>query len=170
MDQDLLRLIYSKYAKEIYLYLYSLCKSHSMSEELVQDVFVKAIISLSDDHPNFRAWLYKVAHNLCINRLRKEQRIELYDEIPDKYNHSEISCEDGLSNLLESEKNMNLYRCLNRLPAIQREVIFMEYFSELDHTEIASALNIKPGNVRVIAHRARKELRNLLEGEKNYEF
>lgn len=96
--------------------------------------------------------------------------MNLYDEIPDRYNHREISCEDGLSNLLESEKNMNLYRCLNRLPAIQREVIFMEYFSELNHMEIASALNIKPGNVRVIAHRARKELKNLLEGGKNHEF
>lgn len=170
MNRDLLQLIYSKYAKEIYLYLYSLCKNHSMSEDLMQDVFVKAIISLGNDHPNFRAWLYKVAHNLCINRLRKEQRIELYDEIPDKHTICDITREDGLSDLLESEKNMTLYKYINMLPAMQREVIFMEYFSELNHTEIASALNIKPGNVRVIAHRARKELKNLLEGEKDYEF
>lgn len=165
MNRDLLQLVYNKYAKEIYLYLYSLCKNNSMAEDLMQDVFVKPIISLSDEHPNLRAWLYKVAHNLCINRLRKEQRVELYDEIPEKSISDQVFNDDTLSGILKTERNKMLYGYMNRLPGIQREILFMEYFSELNHTEIASALGIKPGNVRVIAHRARKELKRMLEGD-----
>ena len=41
----------------------------------------------------------------------------------------------------------------------------MEYFSEMNHKEIAVALDLSPNNVRVIAHRARKELKSMLEKE-----
>lgn len=41
------------------------------AEDLMQEVFVKALLSLKDEHTNFRAWLYKVAHNLCINEMKK---------------------------------------------------------------------------------------------------
>lgn len=71
MNHDLLERIYEAYANEIRLYLYSLCGSMPQAEDLMQEVFVKALLSLKDEHTNFRAWLYKVAHNLCINEMKK---------------------------------------------------------------------------------------------------
>ena len=80
MDSEMLRQFYGRYASEIYLYLYSLCKSRELAEDLMQDVFLKALLSLSDSHTNIRAWLYKVARNTCLNELRKRNRETELDE------------------------------------------------------------------------------------------
>ena len=73
MNNELLIMLYQKYQKEIYLYLYSLCKRHDLAEDLVQETFLKAILSLSDNHTNMRAWLYLVARNMYFNALKKEK-------------------------------------------------------------------------------------------------
>lgn len=57
MDRDILRQFYRRYSREIYLYLYSLCKSRETAEDLMQEVFLKALLSLPDQNENLRAWL-----------------------------------------------------------------------------------------------------------------
>ena len=52
MDRDILRQFYRRYSGEIYLYLYSLCKSRETAEDLMQEVFLKALLSLSDQNEN----------------------------------------------------------------------------------------------------------------------
>ena len=52
MEKDILKQLYQKYRKEIYLYLYSLCKKESLAEDLLQETFLKALLSLPDDHTN----------------------------------------------------------------------------------------------------------------------
>ena len=74
MDSEMLCQFYRCYASEIYLYLYSLCKNRELAEDLMQEVFLKALLSLSDAHTNMRAWLYKVARNTCLNELRRTNR------------------------------------------------------------------------------------------------
>ncbi|MEA4892494.1 MAG: RNA polymerase sigma factor [Peptococcaceae bacterium] len=71
MERDLLKNLYCRYARELYLYLYSLCRSHAMAEDLLQEVFLKALLSLSESHGNMRAWLYLVARNLCLNQMKR---------------------------------------------------------------------------------------------------
>ena len=48
MEKDILKQLYQKYRKEIYLYLYSLCKNSSLAEDLLQETFLKALLSLPD--------------------------------------------------------------------------------------------------------------------------
>ena len=45
MEKDILKQLYQKYRKEIYLYLYSLCKNSSLAEDLLQETFLKALLS-----------------------------------------------------------------------------------------------------------------------------
>ena len=63
MEKHLLSQLYQTYGREIYLYLFSLCKNSELAEDLMQETFVKALLSLSDSHKNMRAWLYLVARN-----------------------------------------------------------------------------------------------------------
>ena len=81
MDEKLLRELYKKYYKELYLYLYSLCKNRELSEDILQETFLKAILSLKDNHTNMRAWLYTVARNLYFNYSKKEKHKNDYNEI-----------------------------------------------------------------------------------------
>lgn len=71
MEKEMLQMFYQRYSREIYLYLYLLCKSHETAEDLMQEVFLKALLSFEEG--NLRAWLYKVARNTCFNHLRQRK-------------------------------------------------------------------------------------------------
>lgn len=86
MEKDILKQLYQKYRKEIYLYLYSLCKNESLAEDLLQETFLKALLSLPDGHTNMRAWLYLVARNLFFNyyhRGKEKVPLEEAEQIED---------------------------------------------------------------------------------------
>ena len=83
MDEALLKQLYQKYHKELYLYLLTLCKSKEVAEDILQETFLKAILSLSESHTNMRAWLYLVARNLYFNHSKKQKQQNNFDEISD---------------------------------------------------------------------------------------
>lgn len=125
----------------------------------MQDVFLKALLSLSDSHTNIRAWLYKVARNTCLNELRKRNRETELDE------QLAVSDKTILGNVIQNEQKKQLYRAMMKLPDRQREILELFYFSEMSIKEIAAVLSLTSENVRVLAYRAKKQLRNEMEGD-----
>lgn len=73
MNNDALRQLYERYSREIYLYLLSLCKDGRLAEDLMQETFLKALLSLDETHANLRAWLYTVARNLFYDGARRRK-------------------------------------------------------------------------------------------------
>lgn len=174
MDKDILRQFYRRYSGEIYLYLYSLCRSRETAEDLMQEVFLKALLSLPDQNENLRAWLYKVARNACFNELRnrkKELQSEHIEEISvsAKEGLQESSSDNLVDDLIRSEQRRFLYEAMMELPDRQREILELFYFSELSIKEIAEVMRLTSQNVRVLAHRAKKQLREYME-VKGYEL
>ena len=72
---------------------------------------------------------------------------------------------DILTDLIENERKRQLYRAMERLDMKKREVLQLQYFGELSQKEIAAVLRMTPENVRVLAYRARKELKKYMEQE-----
>ena len=164
MNTQLLNQLYQRYYREIYLYLLSLSKNRTTAEDLLQETFLKAILSLPDSHGNTRAWLYMVARNLYFNQRKQEQHLTLTDE------SEALSAEDDLlEQIISDEKRKLLYLGLSRLEERKREVLQMQYFGGLSQKEIAAVLHLTPEHVRVLAYRARKELRNWME-ENGYDI
>lgn len=73
--------------------------------------------------------------------------------------------EDLLEKILEEENRRALYRAIRRLEIKKREIIQMQYFGGMSQKEIAAVLHITPENVRVLAYRAKKDLKKYLEEE-----
>ena len=71
MDKILLETIYEKYGREVFLYILYLCGDAAAAEDLTQETFVKALLSLDEAHTNYKAWFYMVARNLTFNHRRK---------------------------------------------------------------------------------------------------
>lgn len=160
MNRKLLEYVYKKYGRELYIYLYSLCKEQTLAEEPVQETFAKAILSLSDEHPNFRAWLYKVGKNLYQNYRKKWGREEQYQEMP------EIPYEAGiLERYIQNEENQRLYQEILKLQEDQKQVIILFYFSECSIRETAEIMGLKEGHVRMLLTRGRRKLKERLEEE-----
>ncbi len=159
MEQKLLTLVYEKYHRELYLYIYSLSRNHHIAEDLTQETFLKALLSLPEEHGNIRAWLYMVARNLFFNYREKASRnVSLEEEM--KRSDEE---KDLLANMIENERKLQLYQALKKLNMKKREILLLQYFGDLSQKEIAAVLHITPENVRVLAYRAKKELKKYME-------
>ncbi len=159
MDGELLKSLYQAYHGEICLYLYSLCGDRGLAEDLTQDTFLKALLSLDACHTNMRAWLYRVARNLYFNHRKRMGRMESREDLPPA--PSETA--DLPTGLIQAEQRKMLYRALQRLDRRKREILQLQYFGGLSQAEIAGILGLSPGNVRVLALRAKRELKQILE-------
>lgn len=163
MDNELFMKLYGAYQKELYLYLYSLCRNRHQAEDLLHETFLKALLALPDGHTNMRAWLYMVARNLFYNQQKKKSREILMEE--QDYFPEKKTDEDLFEKILEEENRRMLYQAIRRLEIKKREIIQMQYFGGMSQKEIAAVLHITPENVRVLAYRAKKELKKYLEKE-----
>ena len=166
MNPDILVEFYRRYYKEIYLYLFAMCKNIELTEDLLQETFLRALISLPDTAPSTRAWLYTVARNLYFDKQRNDRHFA--------QNLSVQTMQDQLSpepyeRILQSEKSRLLYQALLQLDERKREILQLQYFGGMKQSEIASLLKIKPNHVRVLALRARREIRLWME-ENGYEI
>lgn len=159
MDKNILEKLYALYSKEIYLYLFSFCHNHTLAEDLMQETFLKAILSLPDSHTNVRAWLYMVARNLFYNYRKKSGGETSYEQTGDISDESDL-----LNQIIRDEKRQQLYRALEHLEERKREVLILQYFSGWSQKQIASMLHISPENVRILAHRGKKEIKQWMEG------
>lgn len=161
MDKKLLEKLYDAYYQEIYLYVFALCKNDEWAADLAQETFLKALLSLKQSHTNMRAWLYTVARNLYYNQAAKNSRVIYVEEY---CGETESQGNIPLEHILSKERNRLLYRAIEHLPERQREIVIMQYFGGLGQKEIAKVLCMTPENVRVTAHRAKKQLKKYMEG------
>ena len=159
MERKLLTLVYEKYHRELYLYIYSLSRNHHIIEDLTQETFLKALLSLPEGHGNIRAWLYMVARNLFFNYREKASRNVSLEEEMERSDEEK----DLLANMIENERKLQLYQALKKLDMKKREILLLQYFGDLSQKEIAAVLHITPENVRVLAYRAKKELKKYME-------
>lgn len=149
--------LYQRHQRELYLYLYGLCRSQAQAEDLVQETFLKAMLSLPEGHPNFRAWLYLVGRNLFLDQQRKNRRLTTLSE------SQSDGGEDLCARLIADETRADLYRLLGELEPKRREVLLLRYFGGLSLKEIAAVLRLSPEHTRMLASRGQRELRRRME-------
>lgn len=167
MDHQLLKQLYLKYHKEIYLYLFSLCRNPDTAQDLTQETFLKALLSLQDHHTNMRAWLYMVARNLFFNQQRKEKRSVPLEPLEETL--LDENAAEELNQLIRDERSRLLYQALQHLGEQKREILTLQYYGNLSQKQIAILLKLSPENVRVLAHRGKREIKQYME-ENGYDL
>lgn len=163
LGRKMIKQLYHQYGKELFLYLYSMCQQKELAEDLLQETFLKAILALPEYHTNMRAWLYKVARNLFYN-LYKRNRREICDEEYLK-KISKLEVDEFLEEYISKQETRILYTAMQKLSPVKREVLELQYFGQMPLKEIANVLQLSQENVRVLSHRAKKDLKKLMEVE-----
>ena len=163
LEEKMIKQLYHQYGKELFLYLYSMCQQKELAEDLLQETFLKAILALPEYHTNMRAWLYKVARNLFYN-LYKRNRWEICDEEYLK-KISKLEVDEFLEEYISKQETRILYTAMQKLSPVKREVLELQYFGQMPLKEIANVLQLSQENVRVLSHRAKKDLKKLMEVE-----
>ena len=128
---------------------------------------MKALLSLKDSHANMRAWLYTVARNSYFNYRKKDAHASSTEEIEETL--SDKNAEAQLNRLLDEERSIMLQRAMRKLEQRYREVLTLQYFCGMSQREISLIMKTSPENIRVLAHRARQQLKKELE-ERGYDI
>jgi RNA polymerase sigma-70 factor (ECF subfamily) len=115
----------------------------SEAEEVMQEAYLKVFVALNEGRPiEARPFLFKVARNLAISRLRHHKVVEAASEQVQQYQQVQmerVSTERQAS--LEQEQAL-LLQAVNALPPVCRQVFVFRKFEGKSHAEIALAMNI----------------------------
>jgi RNA polymerase sigma factor, sigma-70 family len=146
--------LYEDNYKSIYYYIRSLCNDRALAEDLTQEAFYNALLFIcaGKDVKICKRWLVKVAHNVFIDYLRK--------------NNIEISSgplgEDFEGSIsFDSTNKLDLIDMLAKLPVRYRSLILLKDHYGFSYEEIAGIMNCSAGTVKVTLFRARKRLEEL---------
>ncbi|MEJ2757418.1 MAG: sigma-70 family RNA polymerase sigma factor [Anaerolineales bacterium] len=169
-DEEAFGDLYERYLEPIYRYVYYRVPTPEEAEDLTETIFLRAwetlVMKKNTKIENFKAWIYRIAHNLTVDFHRKKKPIQMESSQmgatiqPDSPN-PEIEVQKKLS-----EQSLN--KAIEKLEETFQNVIVLRFFNKLSHAETAEVLGIKEGNVRVIQYRALKKLQTYLN-EDNYE-
>src|SRR5438045_3177610 len=149
---------------QLYNFAHWLTQNREEAEDLVQETFAKALKGFSSFQlgTNFRAWMFRILRNAFLNSrtgLRISHTVEL--EIDSPLMPATEQTPESL--LLRQINHETLYRAIEELPVIFREVVILKEVEEMDYQEIAEALSIPIGTVMSRLSRARRLLRNILQ-------
>ena len=145
--------IHDRYRQRLFVYSRQMLGgSRQDAEDALQDVFLRAYSSLRvNDRPvSLRAWLYRVAHNRCIDHLRKP--------VPPAADLLETSRRPVHDPTIEAERRDDLRRLIadiRRLPDQQRSALLMREMDGLSYAELAEALGVSLQAVKSLLVRAR---------------
>jgi RNA polymerase sigma factor (sigma-70 family) len=161
-DEDAFQVIHERYRQRLFAYARQmLAGSRSDAEDAMQDVFLRAYGALrADDRPvTLRAWLYRVAHNRCIDQLRRPlpAAIDLFDLTRGP------SLQDPLEQAERREDMRRLVSDVRRLPEQQRSALLMREMEGLSYKELSDALAVSIPAVKSLLVRARIGLVEAIE-------
>jgi RNA polymerase sigma-70 factor (ECF subfamily) len=160
-DADAFRELYRAYRDPVWTLVVSLVGDSTQAQDVMQNVFFKAFRGLGGFR--FQAglftWIYRIAHNECLNHLRRR-------EIPyiplEAIVGSREEIESDRASDREERRKAALREAVKRLPFKMREVVVLKYVEDLSYMEMSRILACPPGTVASRLNRALAELETLL--------
>lgn len=152
-NEDVVRIM-NCYGNSIYRMSYFILQNEQDAQDVLQETFIKYIqkAPIFDTAEYEKAWLLRVANNLCKDMLRFQRR-------------NRYECLDDLINIGISQEDGNLLVQIWTLPEKYRRVIYLHYYEGYAVTEMADILKISENAVKKRLERGRKKLREILEEE-----
>jgi RNA polymerase sigma-70 factor, ECF subfamily len=156
-DEQAFLAIYHRHRSPVFRFAWRLTGSRATAEDVTQECFLALVrgAAFDGDRGGLRTYLYGIARNLVLRRLRISEREA--EEAADA-----TAPVDVLGDLLEAERSELVARAVARLPMLQREAIILFTFEELSLEEIARITGVDAGTVKSRLHRARESLRAVL--------
>jgi len=151
---ETLGVLFDRYHTPLYNFYSKLTGDRTLSEDLVQEVFLRILKYRQSYQPGtpFRAWIYQIARNARVDHYRKTPKhITFEPEMAPA-----VMPKDSAQHSEESEL---LHRAMMQMPEEKREILILSRFQELRYDEIARLLGCELGTVKTRIHRAIQELR-----------
>lgn len=169
-DRRALAELVNEYSERIYNLALRMLRNKEDAEDVLQETFLTVIEKLYtfDGRSSFFTWIYRIATNASLMRLRKKKIVfqELSDD-PDMHEHIESKVfidwsQDPSINVFDREVKEKLDEAIKSLSDIYRSVFVLRDIEGLSIRETSSILNITEENVKIRLRRARQFLRDYL--------
>jgi RNA polymerase sigma-70 factor, ECF subfamily len=162
MDEDAFRVFYDRTARAVWAYLAHVTGDPHAADDLLQETFYRFLRARRDwqSDAHRRNYLFRIATNLLHDRWRRgggREMSPLDDEVAARAGH-------GADEAVAADLRADLHRALARLPARDRQALWLAYAEGSSHEDIAEALGLRAKGIRVLLFRARKKLAALLRG------
>ena len=150
--------LYTRYVNDIYRYLFSLCRHTDTAEDLMQDTFYKAHVTLlAQPIYELKPWLFKVAYYTYIDYCRKEKRSTPYVQIERvDYTTPEMI-------ILQQDSFTKLLNLLDQLNPLEKQAILLCDVQDCTNEQAAQILDLKLNTLKSHLLRGRKKMRALIE-------
>lgn len=156
-EKETFEVVYEKYFSNIYNYIYGQILHRERAEDLVSDIFIKAMThydSFDPSRASVKTWLTNIARNALIDEYRKSG-IRMHQSLDDEEsNFVEPSYEDEYQVFKEADQQA-VYQLLSMLTPAERELAGMIYFQNMKNPEIGEVLGI---NAKAVSERHRRLL------------
>lgn len=158
---------------KLFSYILFVVHNEDIANDLFQETFVKVIAKLQEgrytDSGRFSAWVMRIAHNVVIDWFRDERIRNAVDTHADN-NLTDVSVQGILDSNIENryvndQVMIDVKRIMNRLPPVQREVVYMRYYRSMSFKEIAATTGV---SLNTALGRMRYALMNMRRISKTY--
>ena len=156
--KQLLAELFERHYKDIYAYLFSLCRDASLSEDLASEVFLEAVKSVATfrGESDIKTWLFSIAWRRWFAFLKMKKQQLPTESIHELYDLAAPEAHSEASQLIQD--------ILSPEPALTRDVVRMR-MDGYAYYEIAARLSISESSARVIYFRAKSKIKKQLEKE-----
>jgi RNA polymerase sigma-70 factor, ECF subfamily len=150
--------LYDRYFEKVYAYLYLRISNKHDAEDLTETVFLRTLdvmLNKKTNIKNFKAWLFSSAHNLLVDHYRSKKTqvdIDEVENLPELVNKENTNPLDGSDRIL-------IRTAIEKLEPNLQQVIAYRFIADLSYTETAEIMGLKENHLRVLQHRALKQLR-----------
>jgi RNA polymerase sigma factor (sigma-70 family) len=158
-DLDKMGLLFERYHRPLYGFLYQMTRQKEASEDMVQNVFFRMLkYRHSFTGGEFKTWMYHLARNVLSDHCKKDRKTARHTEVTaveERIAGGPLSDEP----IRKKQELMALEEAMAGLSVENRELLVLARFQELRYNEIAGILEISEGAVKVRMHRALQQLK-----------
>ena len=160
-------ILVDRYKNKAFSMLKRMLKNQLDAEEVLQDCFLKAYNSLSSfkGESKFSTWFYRIVHNTALTKLSSKKR-KTESEMSSVEDHFNLESEYNVDHIEKKDIQEFIQETIDKLPERYSAVISMFYLNEMSIDEISDVMGISITNVKVLLHRSRNSLRDLIINSK----
>ncbi|MFZ1527239.1 MAG: sigma-70 family RNA polymerase sigma factor [Ferruginibacter sp.] len=161
-----LSMLYQRYMELLYGVCLKYLEDADAAKDAVIDIFEQLVTKLhKHEVANFKAWVYQLAKNHCLMKLRSGKKFIKSQTDPELMQNAEIL---HLNGELEKEDNFRMLEyCLGQLPEEQKKVVELFYLQEKCYNDIVSATGIEWNKVRSYIQNGRRNLKICMDKQLN---
>ncbi len=150
-----------RHKDKIIYFIMRYVKNIDIAEDIAQDVFVYILIHKQkyDFNYSLKTYLFIIAKSKALNYLKREKRITKIDE------NSLMEVQELEEKVFLNERKNNLKNAMKKLKPEYQNAVYLADIEELSYKEISKIMKKTESSIKVLIHRARKSLEEILKKE-----